>query len=446
MPYALKAMGYRGADGFQGMETRGGWVLGHVRLAIQTDADFGAQPFNHTDEAFAFVGEIFARDLHPLTGLDEESVLTQALRSPNLRDFMRLDGFWNIAEIRDNGSARVLTDHLGVKPVYYWAEQNIFCSEIQPMFQLAPAPEFDEIYLSNCIKFGYDYSGRTPWKGISQVAPGTAMIYDRCDDRFEPVTYWDWNKVSITRPDWPLVEDASTALRRLLFEVTLTRASAVRHRTMRLLLSGGLDSSILYAILRENGLLNEVEVFSVENGESEFLPPGVTLLPDVATGGTSELRDAAQIMQAPLDLGSLLPQVRLSDALASKHARVCMTGDGADELFGGYSRAKDYDSQASDVFCELPYYHLPRLDRVHMRNTTEIRSPFLAPSVVAFALRLPRHERTGKKILKEAFRGLVPDAIIDRPKHPLKGSTYLENPLAHRAQLAKVFRDEFRPL
>lgn len=442
IPAALWAMRYRGADGFSGVESRGGWVLGHTRLAIQTDETFGEQPFSHGVKAIAFVGEIFAKGLHPLE-VPEEEVLAQALKSPNLRDFMKLDGFWSVTEIDADGNARVLTDHLGTKPVYYWAEHGIFCSEVAPMFALVPAPEFDETYLSNCIKFGYDYSGRTPWKGITQVAPGTAMVYDRLRDRFEPVVYWDWNQVSITRNDWPVVEYASDALRRLLTEVTLTRASAVKHRTMGLLLSGGLDSSIIYAILKEAKLIDEVAVYSVENGETEFLPSDVTFLS--GTGNVS-LREGARAMQAPLDLGSLLPQIRLAQALGLQDVRVCMTGDGADELFGGYTRAKDYDSQASDVFCELPYYHLPRLDRVHMRSTTEIRSPFLAPSVVAFALRLPRFERTGKKILKEAFRGLVSDAIIDRPKHPLKGPEYLDSPLLHRVKLEEAFRHEFHPL
>lgn len=444
VPEALEAMGYRGADGFSGTEARGGWALGHVRLAIQTDENFGAQPFDHTDEAFAFVGEVFARDLVPLAdGFEEEAVLTQALRSPYLRDFMRLDGFWSIAEIRDNQSARVLTDHLGVKPVYYWAQHNIFCSEIAPMFQLTQAPEFDEVYLANCIKFGYDYSGRTPWKGITQVAPGTAMVYNRGLDTFEATTYWDWRRVPLFRPEWP-TRGFAERLHRLLTQVTLTRASAVRHRTMGLLLSGGLDSSIVYSILRENGLLEDVKVFSVENGETEFLPPGVEFLP--MYDAELWVEQAVETMQAPLDLGSLFPQMRLASTLGQRGIRVCMTGDGADELFGGYSRSADYDSQASDVFCELPYYHLPRLDRVHMRATTEIRSPFLSPSIVAFALHLPRAERTGKKILKEAFRGRVPDNIIDRPKHPLKGLAYLQNPLAHRAKLKDAFCEQFRPL
>ena len=206
-------------------------------------------------------------------------------------------------------------------------------------------------------------------------------------------------------------------------------------REVAMLLSGGLDSSIIYYSLKEAG--TPVKAFSVENGESEFLPPGVEVLtlPEVT------IEDAVKIMQAPLDLGSLIPQIQLARAVKAAGFNVCLTGDGADELFGGYARAQVYDSQQSDVFCELPYYHLPRLDRVMMHETIELRSPFLAPSVVAAALKLKRADRTTKQALKAAYVDIVPKAILERTKVPLKSSAVRENGLLHRVNLDKEFRN-----
>lgn len=442
IPAGLDDMSYRGADGFRGISERGGWVLGHVRLAIQTDASFGAQPFDREDSSIAFVGEIFSKGGSRLLFEDsEEDYLREALSSPHLSGFMGLDGFWSIAEITDEGKARVLTDHLGIKPVYYWSKHDIFCSELDPMFVVAgEKPELDETYLSNCIKFGYDYSGRTPYKGVVQMAPGTVGVSHplKSYPGFEFQPYWNWGKVRIpTSSGWGL----EGVLHGLLTQATLDRVSN-SVREVGLLLSGGLDSTIIYSILKTSGLLDEVSIFSIENGESEFLPKTdrITML---KASAFPKLEDAIDIMQAPLDLGSLLPQVAMAQALERKGLRVCITGDGADELFGGYRRAQEYDSQGSDVFCELPYYHLPRLDRVHMHFTTEIRSPFLSPKVVAFALRLPRDRRTGKRILKEAFARQVPKEVLEREKLPLKSEAVLSDPLAHRAQLVEIFRNGY---
>lgn len=411
VPDALKAMNYRGPDKHR-VKERSGFALGHARLPIQDLTEAAAQPYESQDRLIGFVGEIFTRP----TGFSELQTIDLVLKT-RLDSFHTIDGFWSIVELKDSGPLAI-TDYLGTKPLFYWEEHKIVCSEIFPMFELCEPPSFDEVYLSNCIKFGYDYSGRTPFEGIKQIPAGSVL-----DVNSGSVTkYWNWSRV----PGRP--EDLFQILK---WSVSNRMISDV---PVGLLLSGGLDSSIVYYLIK---LLDyQVEVFSVENGESEFLPDGHSTI----TAQPVETKEAVRIMQAPLDLGSLVPQIQLAKALGERKLNVVLTGDGADELFGGYTRSMTYDSQASDVFCELPYYHLPRLDRVMMHSTIEQRSPFLSPFVIASALRTPRPSRTGKKILKDIFRGAIPDRILDRQKHPLKTQAVIQGGLEYREHLVQEFR------
>jgi asparagine synthetase B (glutamine-hydrolysing) len=412
---ALEVMGYRG-DGEPGhcnIKRFAGWTIGHVRLAIQDRTPEADQPFDGRYGVYAFVGEFFnhtaGEQLHLLSALVDENI------------FHQTDGFWAAVAATTLG-ARVYTDHLGIKPMYFWPKHKIFCSEIEPMFMFEQRPPFDLTYLANCIKWGYDYSGRTPYEGIVQIAPGTRVTVTT-NGMITEERYWKWHLV------W-----RQGYLREVVTDAIKNRL--IGERPVALLLSGGLDSSIIYYTLQSLG--QKVEAFSVENGETEYLPPDVSIL-DMAP---VSLREGAKIMQAPLDLGSLIPQVQLSRAVSAAGYNVCMTGDGADEVFGGYRRAKEYDSQHSDIFCELPYYHLPRLDRVMMRKTIELRSPYLSPQVVACGLALPREMRTEKQALKRAFKGLVPDRIIKRPKHPLKTEAVRTGGMEYRQRLVDAFKKE----
>ena len=74
-----------------------------------------------------------------------------------------------------------------------------------------------------------------------------------------------------------------------------------------------------------------------------------------------------------------------------------------------------------------------------MAHTLELRSPFLNHDIVRFALSLPFEERKNKKILKDTFRGLVPDSVIERNKLPLKNQKIVEDQISYRKEVIKLF-------
>ena len=124
--------------------------------------------------------------------------------------------------------------------------------------------------------------------------------------------------------------------------------------------------------------------------------------------------------EGPADLGSMIPQYMMSKNLDAAKTPVLLTGDGADECFLGYSRAQEYDSRYYDVFSELVYYHIPRLDKLSSAFTFELRSPFLSTKLVETALWLKYEESKGKQVLKDSFKDIVPKEIIERKKQPLR--------------------------
>jgi asparagine synthase (glutamine-hydrolysing) len=137
----------------------------------------------------------------------------------------------------------------------------------------------------------------------------------------------------------------------------------------------------------------------------------------------------------------VVPQYLLFDAIKKgTNTRIVLSGDGADEMFGGYRRIDEYDSQGSDVFHELTYYHLPRLDKMSMSHTLELRNPFLNLELLQMALNLPMDLRKHKSILKKAFKGLVPDSVIDRKKHPLKNERIVKDPMEYRIESIERFK------
>ena len=419
----LESMSYRGVEDLQMEASFPNGNIGHVSLPLcSLDPDAAEQP----KELFAFVGEIFNwKEFSGIARNDVEMIRSEALCNPLetfLRKLHQMDGFWAIVMIHE-GQLVAINDYLSQKPIYYRTDMNVVASEPKALVGLAETTE-DKTFFSNTQKWGYDPAGRTPWKEIRQMPPGSVYIDGIIQD------YWNWSLI-----------DACTSIRQGISLATSRRIDVAR--PLSLLLSGGLDSSIIYQVIKEEHPDKAIEVFHVENGESGFADLITTDRTDLTIDDVSD-REAVQIHQSPVDLGSVKPQIALGKAIADQGYHVVMTGDGADELFGGYRRAKEYDSQHSDVFCELPYYHLPRLDRTMMRSTIEVRSPFLAPYIVKFALELDREMRTDKHCLKLAFDDLIPDAILFRKKEPLKSQQVRKGLLENTQNNIALFKEIYQ--
>ena len=408
----IDKMSYRGLPEYKGFQQYEGYNLAHIALPmVNPDPDLSIQPIrNDKEPPSMFVGEIF--NYKDFGDYETDAIMIhETYREEMSHEFFHnFDGFWSFITFF-NKKPIIYTDFLGIKPVYYRRDMFAAASEIDVLKEFGPVTR-NELFHSNVMKWGYDPTGNTPWNEIEQLKPGHFLYEGR------EYPYWDWNQVPITN----LYDDLSLAVK--------LRCQGFRDVSM--LLSGGLDSTIIHGLIKEQGL--NVTSIHVENKERSYAKLVDKNALDVELDNIKiDDEYAVKVHQSPVDLGSVKPQIAMAVKLEQLGYHNVLTGDGADELFGGYRRAKEYDSQYSDVFCELPYYHLPKLDRTMMRSTVELRAPFLSPAVIVHALNLPWSQRMGEKtVLKETFKNIVPKKILDREKLPLKTEEIRKDPMEQR--------------
>ena len=433
--------------------------LVHHRLPIQTvDGDSWSQPiqigenrwllfngeiFNYSggfDSDTAYLQNLFSS--FNFSGLD----MLQAIYEPHIVSW---DGFWAIVMV-DTKEKEIyaFTDPLG-KKVLYKNDLGEICSEIKGLFEKDNEPAPDPSFFSGVVKWGYLTTDQTPYEGIKKLQP----------NRFYKWNLYNPSKIEVSDPYYNFYsfdagletyEDRMDWLWNKLENSVESRLISKNYPTS-LLLSGGLDSAIIAGLLLKLGA--DVQFYSISNGEDEqyvkaceeyWGVKSIRLDYDVDLESEEGKNKTLEIYQkwneSPIDMGSVLPQYHLFDAIKKgSKTRIVISGDGADELFGGYRRINEYDSQDSDIFHELTSYHLPRLDKLSMAHTLELRSPFLNHDIVRFALTLPFEERKNKKILKDTFKGLVPDAVIERKKLALKNQMIVEDQISYRKKIKDLY-------
>ena len=386
--------------------------LTHEHLPIQSL--LSDNPVIETKNHFVlFNGELFVEgydnDLDYLRDLFTKYQAYEAIE-----EIFKQDGFYSIIVYHKNlDLIQCFTDPLGKKQLYY--SKDTIASEIRAIDETS----IDRLFLSRTIKNGYVTDDSTPYMNIKRIMPNCLYSFNK---------NFDLINVETQMFKFFPVLGGTEDLYSLIDQSVKNRLKG--HENVGLLLSGGLDSSIIHHhakdFISSNYCVDNLDDFKY----AKLLDKDLKLINFDTTGD-----EALHHMEMPVDLGSMYQQLAL---FKNVEERVILTGDGADELFGGYKRIFTYDSQLSDVFDELPFYHNIRLDRMSMANTIEARSPFMSLPVVQFALGLPHIDRINKQFLRDTYKDVLHDAIVNRPKEPLKSTDIREtDPIKYRSKLVK---------
>jgi asparagine synthase (glutamine-hydrolysing) len=350
---ALAAMSaslvHRGPDS-AGIYTNGGVGLAARRLAI-IDLETGDQPIANEDGTCTVVqnGEIYnyeelRRELeragHRFRTHGDTEVLVHAYEQWGTSFPARLRGMFALA-IWDATRRRVVLarDPYGIKPLYYRAAgaELRFASELRAL----PRGEIDLDALESFLAFNSIPAPLSIFRGIRKLTPGHVLVWEGAEPALEQFARPGPAAVSELRHDdeAELVEECRARLR------DSVRAHLVSDVPVGVLLSGGVDSGLLAALAaQESG--EPVRTFSIGFEESSFDElDGARAVAERYGTAHRELvvrPDAAQLLPAlaeafdePFADSSALPTYLVS-RLAAEDVKVALSGEGGDELFGGY--------------------------------------------------------------------------------------------------------------
>jgi asparagine synthase (glutamine-hydrolysing) len=358
------AVAHRGPDDHgRWLDQEVGLALGHRRLAVVDLSVAGHQPMVSADGRWVLVlnGEIYDHVDHrrhlesqgvSLRGHSDTEVLLELIaRSSPETAVAAVDGMFALA-VWDRRDRRLVLarDRLGEKPLYYGrvGDAFAFASElnaIRGLPEVATTP--DPGALAQYLRFGFVPAPHSILDGVRKLPPG-CIVRVTGGSPGEPVPYWSLSQAAAAGLSDPLTvgDDELVALAdRVLRESVHRRLEA--DVPVGAFLSGGLDSSTIVALAQAVST-QSVRTFTVAVGGAgdesasaalvaQHLGTEHTTLPLPEVDALEMAARASAIHDEPFADPSAIPTAMLS-AAAREHVTVCLSGDGADELLGGYNR------------------------------------------------------------------------------------------------------------
>src|SRR5438093_4102683 len=350
-----RSIAHRGPDD-EGFFIAGPVGLGFRRLSI-IDLAGGHQPMSDAEETvwMIFNGEIYNyRELraelqskgHQFRTNSDTEVIIHGYKQWGTDVFNHLNGMFGLA-IWDVHNERLVVarDAMGIKLIYYKIDNGTltFGSEIRPIHAAKDSqPEVDPVALDLFLRFRYTPSPLTIFDGIWKLAPGTMLIVEAGQCREE--RWYNYTPIPFSSP-----KEDEEATHELL---ELYRAAVRRHLLsdvpVGILLSGGLDSGLLLALMNEEGgpwpaytigygeTFQDDELADAAETASLLGARHITVKLDQVEFERS-LPKIVECLEEPIAASSIVPMYFVSQR-ARQDVKVALIGQGPDELFGGYKR------------------------------------------------------------------------------------------------------------
>lgn len=368
--------------------------LGSVRLSI-IDLSSGTMPISNQDNSLwiVFNGEIYnhmelREDLiqknHSFKTRSDTEVILHLYEEYGPECLKKLNGQFAIA-IWDKHKEELFLarDRVGIRPLFYTQTKSafVFASEIKAFMEYPEVPlKFSNKALSEYVTFWTALSPNTVFENVFEVPPGTYMLVNH--KGIKSNTYWELPIVKPNAYNFTTVEEAATAFENIFLDSIKLRLRA--DVPVAAYLSGGIDSSITTSFIKQVSP-NRLKTFSIGFTETDFDESAYQNIAasyfktEHSSVTCSEqdisnyFKEVVWFAEAPLLRTAPTPMGLLSKNVRDHNIKVVITGEGADELLGGYNIfkeakikhfwAKDPQSKLRPLLLKRLYPYLPQINK-----------------------------------------------------------------------------------
>lgn len=352
----LNIITYRGPDS-KGKFFDKGISLGHRRLSILDLSNSGNQPMSNENGTIwiTFNGEIYnfkelrtilEKKHHKFKSNTDTEVLVHLYEEFGTEMLSQIYGMFAFC-IYDSKKKIffIARDHVGKKPLYYFnkGKKFIFCSEIKGILQYSELiKKVNENAFQSYFTFRANTSNETFFSGIRKLLPGHFLIYNLKTNNLQINKYWD---ISFDKNSKKSVSFYTKNILNLLSDSVNRRM--ISDVPFGAYLSGGVDSGTIVSLMNKF-IPNQIKTFSVgfesesELKEAKFLAEKIGTHHHELIINEKSIKSLPKIIyhaDEPLADPTIIPTYFLSE-YAKKYCSVILTGEGSDEIFGGYPQYK----------------------------------------------------------------------------------------------------------